>query len=80
MLHLLQCVPIYPSSQPLRHTPLRGSQVVLFLQLSLQVSLQFIPKNPYEHSIIYNLQKQIQFICVVCQNLLSFKKCMHGSY
>lgn len=51
---MLQCVPIYPSSQPLRHTPLIGSQVVLFLQLSLQVALQFIPKNPYEHSIITN--------------------------
>lgn len=25
-------------------------------------------KNPYEHSIIQNLHKQIHFICVICQN------------
>lgn len=65
---LLQCVPIYPSSQPLRHIPLRGSQVVSFMQWLLQVLLQFIPKTPFEHSIIYELHKQIQCRCVVCQN------------
>lgn len=46
MLQLLQCVPVYPSRQPLRHTPLILSHGLLFKHCPLQRSLQFIPKYP----------------------------------
>lgn len=49
-LHSLQCCPLYPFWQPLRHTPFTWKQVVLFTQLPLQFSLQATPKCPGKHS------------------------------
>lgn len=49
--HILQWFPMYPSWQPLWHTPLIWSHGSLCIQCLLHRSLQSNPKYPVKHSI-----------------------------